>query len=63
MIASLVFLYFMNGHVVFEKKSFPTMAECNEAGPKRAEELLKDPRVDDIMFGACIPEEGQNVQK
>ncbi len=62
MIATLVFLVILNGHVQLQKQAFKSMEECNQAGPKVAEQLELDPAIDDILYGACIPEEGQAVK-
>lgn len=59
----LFILYIYNGDLKLEKKYYDTMEQCGKAGEARVEELAKDPRVDGIISGGCMPSNAQEVQK
>ncbi len=59
----LFILYIYNGDVKLEKSYYDTMEQCAKAGNARVEELDKDPRVDSVIVGGCMPSNAQEVNK
>jgi len=51
----LVLLYLWKGQVMLEQKPFDSEEACQAAAEVRVTELVKDPRFDAGLFGACIP--------
>lgn len=58
-----IFLYLTANGVQLEQIPTASPAECMEKGGARFEQLMLDPRVEDVLFGACIEAPVQEAKK
>lgn len=59
----LVLLYLYNGQFKLDQIPNKSMEACEAKAEQRVAELMKDPRVDDVLWGACIPMETTEASK
>ena len=59
---AFVFLYVMNGQVVFEKVTYPTLEQCMKEGQARIEAIELNPSYTGGLFGQCVELPGQVVK-
>lgn len=52
-VVMLVLLFMWNGEVKLEKHPYNTSEECQEAGSKKTEELVNDPRFEGAFGAWC----------
>ncbi len=60
---AFVFLYVMNGQVVFEKANYPTLEQCMKEGQARIEAIELKPSYVGGLFANCVELPGQVVKK
>lgn len=58
-----IFLYLTANGVQLEQVPTASMAECMEKGGARFDQLMLDPKVEEILFGACIEAPVQEAKK
>ena len=51
----ILFLYIWKGEITFKKQLFPGSIEaCAQTGAKLLNDILKDPRLDQVLYAHCI---------
>ena len=58
----LVIIYLMSGALYIQKTPFKSVETCVAVGEARVKQLVLDPKVDDVLFAACVPSEATEVK-
>ena len=62
-IFTLILVFILNGQVIVEKSTYPTLDECMAKGNAKIEAQFKDPKFERGLFADCIELPGQLVTK